>query len=312
MKMKLSLYFFLLLLFCFLALPQGAFAQTCTYNANTQQYTGTCASGTFTDLVFPNNSNSADATQFTDLRGVTIALGANCNPIFSGSTLTDNGTNFSFNANSINLTVNLEGGGTVVYTKNGNPQLSTLNGQLANCPGTCTLGAPAVLPVAFLSFAARPDGKSVQLDWATASETDNDFFEIQRSGDAVNWRTLEQIGGKGTTTEMSTYTYYDADPKGEILYYRLKQVDHDGSFTFSDVVTLALGKGPLQAFPNPTQGLVAITAQGSVSLHDLTGKVLQSQNLGPREGQLTFDLSDLPAGLYLLRAEGGTQKIVKH
>lgn len=310
--MKLSLYLFLFLLLCFLSAPNWALAQTCTYNVNTQQYTGTCADGTFTDLVFPNNSNSADATQFTDLRGVTITLGSNCNPIFSGSAITDSGTNFSFNASSINLAVDLEGGGTIVYTKNGEPSISSLNAQLANCPSTCTLGAPAVLPVAFLSFSARPNGKSVQLDWATASETDNDFFEIQRSGDAINWRSIEQINGTGTTTDRSTYTFYDADPEGAILYYRLKQVDYDGTFAFSDVVTVALGVGPLQAFPNPTHGIVTITSSGTVSLHDLTGKLLQSQNFGVRKGQFTFDLSEFPAGLYLLRAEGGTQKILKH
>ncbi|MEM9525654.1 MAG: T9SS type A sorting domain-containing protein [Bacteroidota bacterium] len=174
------------------------------------------------------------------------------------------------------------------------------------------INASFVLPVDFLSFAARPNGKSVQLDWATASETDNDFFEIQRSRDAINWQSLEQISGKGTTSDISTYTFYDADPEGTILYYRLKQVDYDGSFAFSDVVAVALGEAPLAAFPNPTNNIVTLTASGTVSLHDLTGRVLQTQNNGAQKGQLTFDLSDLPEGLYLLRAEDSTQKILKH
>ncbi|MEM9261324.1 MAG: T9SS type A sorting domain-containing protein, partial [Bacteroidota bacterium] len=174
------------------------------------------------------------------------------------------------------------------------------------------INASFVLPVDFLSFAARPDGKSVQLNWATATETDNDFFEIQRSRDAINWQALEQISGNGTTSDVSTYTFYDADPVGTVLYYRLKQVDHDGSFAFSDVIAVALGEAPLVAFPNPTHDVITLTTSGTVSLHDLTGRVLQTQNTGPQEGQLTFDLSDLPAGLYLLRSETITQKILKH
>ena len=101
----------------------------------------------------------------------------------------------------------------------------------------------SALPVEFLYFDAKSLGAQIELTWATATETNNDFFEIQRSTDGVMWEALERVKGFGTTLQQQDYIAYDNSPISGLAYYRLKQVDIDGTTDYSDVKQVALNGG---------------------------------------------------------------------
>ncbi|HSD64100.1 MAG TPA: choice-of-anchor B family protein, partial [Ignavibacteriaceae bacterium] len=111
------------------------------------------------------------------------------------------------------------------------------------------------VPVELSSFSYKIDGPYVELNWQTATETNNKGFEIQRTSDKVNWTNLIFINGQGTTTELHSYKYIDKSPLQGNSYYRLKQIDLDGSQKLYDPIEVALNS-PLefsleQNYPNP-------------------------------------------------------------
>lgn len=97
-------------------------------------------------------------------------------------------------------------------------------------------GFDNIVPVELISFTATFNGTSVDLNWITSTETNNAGFEIQRSSDGTNFETLSFIAGNGTTTETQVYTYSDISVDIGSYTYRLKQVDLNGSFSYSNEV----------------------------------------------------------------------------
>src|SRR5690606_10329097 len=114
-----------------------------------------------------------------------------------------------------------------------------------------TAAATCALPVEFILFEAIPDYEKVKLIW-TASETNNDFFSIERSTDAKTWEELEQVQGAGTTKERQRYITWDAHPYPGVSYYRIKQTDFDGAFEYSWIRRVDIqSKGIVNIYPNP-------------------------------------------------------------
>lgn len=169
-----------------------------------------------------------------------------------------------------------------------------------------------VLPVSFVAFTATSVGKLVQLDWKTSAETDNDFFEVQRSADAITWKNLGNVAGSGFAEATTTYRFTDAEASGNEVYYRLRQVDYDGTFTFSPIVRVVLERGEFSAFPNPTYGPLTIAGGGPVRITDLAGRTLLSTNGIGGDNATTLDLSGLRPGLYLVQTRDGLQKVLRH
>ena len=96
--------------------------------------------------------------------------------------------------------------------------------------------APEIpLPVEMLYFNAKIDGTDAILEWATASELNNDRFEVERSLDGINYEYIGEVEGNGTTDLQVVYQFIDIAPRQGLNYYRLKQVDYDGAFEYSDV-----------------------------------------------------------------------------
>jgi hypothetical protein len=157
------------------------------------------------------------------------------------------------------------------------------------------------LPVVLTSFGAtRQVGGAVQVSWATASEQRSHHFEVQRSIDGSNFIIVSQILALGNSTQAHTYAQLDQQAPTGIVYYRLRQVDVDGTAVFSPVVTLAAtATTTLSLYPNPAHGCLTVaTAAGQeVQVLDLTGRALQTSLL-PASGELRLD--GLPAGTYLL------------
>ncbi len=115
------------------------------------------------------------------------------------------------------------------------------------------------LPITLLSFDAMKQLNSVKLEWVTTSEINNDFFTIERSTDGRNFEKVDIIKGAGNSSELKAYSLYDHQPAEGVNYYRLKQTDFNGDFTFSEMVAVTISKSTaiVQAstvYPNPTNG----------------------------------------------------------
>lgn len=206
----------------------------------------------------------------------------------------------------------------------GNPVIflgETVKVTVRDLPGIIAVGSlAAFLPVEFTSFRAKVQGKAVVLEWQTAWEWDNDHFEVQHSRDGQDFAAIAQVKGQGTTVFLQNYQYRHTAPVSGIQYYRLRQVDFDGSFAFSDVVSVNFDqKLPLDFTftPNPARSQVelSLTQMPEQSLQVLLtnsrGQVqtLRFETLG---ANLQIDLpAQLPAGLYWLQVYDGREKVSK-
>ncbi len=184
------------------------------------------------------------------------------------------------------------------------------------------------LPVELTAFTATIKSTSladqVLLEWRTVGETNNLGFEVQRSLDKKNFARLGFIAGAGSTNIAQGYSYVDETAAVGTWFYRLKQIDRDGSFTFSEVKGIEVmppQKYELtQNFPNPfnprTEIAFHVRQEGVVELKvfDLLGREVRTLvNERMRAGihRVTFDGRDLPSGMYLYTIKAGNFHAVK-
>jgi photosystem II stability/assembly factor-like uncharacterized protein len=149
------------------------------------------------------------------------------------------------------------------------------------------------VPVELISFTADYINKSVNLKWMTASELNNYGFEIQRAFGDNFWEVINFVSGKGTTLEANVYCFNDKTYQQGIVRYRLKQIDYNGSFTFSKVIQLDIGlprKFSLkQNFPNPfnpsTTISYALPFESNVRLeiYDIIGSLIKSYEINAQQ-----------------------------
>lgn len=135
----------------------------------------------------------------------------------------------------------------------------------------------APLPIELVSFTAIANGKTVDTEWVTASEKNNDYFVVESSTDAERWTEVMYVKGKGTVTTTSHYTAIDTNPLVGKSYYRLKQVDFDGKYSYSRIVQVELLDLGVVLYPNPVKGdvvhlnLVGVETADGVSVHSMQG-----------------------------------------
>lgn len=175
---------------------------------------------------------------------------------------------------------------------------------------------PTGLPIVLLGFDAQARDHDVHLTWATASEERNAYFIVERSADGELFDTLVTVTGAGDSQSTRDYEAIDPNPLPGTSYYRLRQVDHDGSATTYDIVPVypeALVWQPL-IVPNPASG-DAFQVQGpfeehAVTIRDLTGTIVHS---APRAGRPVFHPT-LSKGIYLVHLTppgGGAEQVVR-
>jgi len=171
------------------------------------------------------------------------------------------------------------------------------------------------LPVTLINFQATSEGKTTLLSWSTTEETGSDRFEIQRSLDGKNWKTLGLVKSSGESKTRKDYSFADPQPQAGHNLFRLKMIDLDGSFTLSGIRSIRHeDAAPLAVFPNPVTDRLWVQNPEDVKqleLHNATGlKVWQGRHV-PANG---IDISRLPGGIYTLsviRKDGniGTSKV---
>jgi hypothetical protein len=161
----------------------------------------------------------------------------------------------------------------------------------------------ATLPVNFLYFKAAPlDDHEVKLSWATAQESNNDYFEVQRSKDGIVFTTLGKVTGSGNSSVATQYNYTDRGSFSGKYFYRLKQVDKDGDARYSLTLTVQFDAGSLLTLaPNPVQEYCDVSGVGiqQISLLDQAGKILHSQKAIGNTNRVY--MTHLSAGIYCVR-----------
>lgn len=167
------------------------------------------------------------------------------------------------------------------------------------------------LPVELIDFKASlfKDDKA-RLEWSTASETNNDYFEIERSSNGIDFRSLGKVSGNGTTTLASNYEYLDQSPPAGTQYYRLKQVDFDGQFSYSDIksVNLSLLNNQISLFPNPGNEYVFIQSKSNIKMirvYNTLGVDCTPETTihFSTSNSLQLDITELESGLFFIEIE---------
>ncbi|MEM6696938.1 MAG: SdrD B-like domain-containing protein, partial [Bacteroidota bacterium] len=175
------------------------------------------------------------------------------------------------------------------------------------------------LPVELIAFKATPDVDHIDLTWITASEIDNDYFDLERSEDGKSFKAITQLDGQGTTLEQVTYAYEDATVQPNVLYYyRLKQVDFDGTSEYSEIVTAQINgekEGGMELYPNPvgvgsTLNVRFFTEEFTAELYimDIQGRIIRTIKrdiVNTGWNIIEIEVADLAAGTYLIADRSG-------
>jgi hypothetical protein len=188
-----------------------------------------------------------------------------------------------------------------------------------------TTSCNIALPVDFIYFRANSQLKAIHLQWATAREVNNNYFSIERSEDGVHFYEIGQVPGKGNFTGVSTYSSLDNNPLYGTAYYRIKQVDYDSKFAYTNVVAVAYSPEEMlmSIFPNPVQEQQALQVKiftpvggnATLRIYNMLGDEKYNRQYSLTKGTQTLELNmaGYAAGLYVVHLQIGsfskTQKI---
>ena len=173
---------------------------------------------------------------------------------------------------------------------------------------TCPTGGP--LPVEFLNVTATQKGGGVAINWSTASENDNKYFDVEKSIDGVNFTAINSVTGAGNSSTVKNYNSFDAKPAAGVNYYRIKQVDTDGRFKYSIVVKvkITVDKTGISVLTNPFVNNITVDFLSNtnqivqVRLSDVSGKIIATEkwNISKGNTRVQFDnVNSIQRGMYI-------------
>ena len=210
---------------------------------------------------------------------------------------------------------------------------ATFESSTVNCSRTSSYVAPSksfceeiILPVTLVRLHGECNGKRALISWTTASEHNNDYFVVERSDDAVNFVEVGRVAGAGNSIEMLSYNYADYSIRTGENYYRLTQVDYDGTRTTSEIIevycsgNVPLGDPDVYVYPNPFRDelTVHLVNFGDVAAHiqvyDMLGRMLFERTADDTE--VVLQLGALPDAAYTVRVSTAdfvvNKKVVKN
>jgi hypothetical protein len=178
-------------------------------------------------------------------------------------------------------------------------------------------------PVEWVYFDAQLSGPDAALSWATASELNSDYFEIERSADGRNFAARGRVEAAGVSNEILTYQFQDAGAARAAagsIFYRLRQVDVDGQFAYSSTVELKLGSGgtgdlTISVFPNPATSEARIRLSGAgqpvaVQALNIRGQLVWSGQAEPDQ-ELAVPVDGWDPGVYIFQTASGVRRVFK-
>lgn len=253
-----------------------------------------------------------DLTGFTITRSGSAQIVVNMGPFnitWTGTPWNVNGSaTITFNSSVGSVVVSNTGAGTAIDP-------SQLN-------ATASLTA-AILPIELARFSATVKGNgasnlSVVLSFATATERNNAWFLIERSADGRVFTEIGKVKGAGNASTLQQYEFTDLRPLQGTSYYRLKQVDFDGQFSYSDLRSVVIGRAnALTVSPSPAKDAVRVqlenrlTADATWQVLDFAGRIVLSGNIAAENNTVDMNVSTLMSGNYVLRIVGTEQNVTK-
>jgi hypothetical protein len=203
----------------------------------------------------------------------------------------------------IKFVFNLKGKGDTTSPKSGNQFIYIDNFSVT------TTGA---LPVELLNFNAELEKDNVYLSWTTASEIANEYFTIERQ-EGSEWVEVGRVSGAGYSNDVLTYNFIDEHITEGIYYYRLKQTDFDGQYSYSDIVLINYKpEYEFTVFPNPVLGTIYLTMPAdmdvTIKITNIIGQTVYKELMSPDNNIITIDGLDLANGYYHIIADYSTTK----
>jgi mannan endo-1,4-beta-mannosidase len=183
----------------------------------------------------------------------------------------------------------------------------------------CNLSDISSLPVTFFSFTAENEETDVLLKWQTVSEIGNHHFELEQSKDGKIFNYINEIPGALNSKSLVSYQYPDKNPLNGISYYRLKQVDLNGAYTYSNAVSISReASSTLSIFPNPGFGKYKLRSNDlqdgnfDIKLYNSSGTLIFSCSKTFRKSfvEQEIDISQFPSGIYLLEIYSDNERII--
>ena len=181
-----------------------------------------------------------------------------------------------------------------------------------------TVGENSSLPVTLVNFWARSHPSSVELAWTTATESNSDYFVVERSPNGSNFEAIATVGAAGLSYATRDYTFTDERPLPGKNYYRLRQVDYDGQFSYSPVVTATFGKSHyMRLAPLPAVETLNIQLEtpakddGIWQVYDMNGRLILNGQILAETTEQPIHISERPEGAYVLRLTVGQEVMVE-
>ena len=176
------------------------------------------------------------------------------------------------------------------------------------------------LPIELIKFEVEAKANTAQLNWQTASEINNDYFTIERSTDKVNWSIISKINGSGNSNDLVAYFYQDNIMQYGLYYYRLKQTDFDGKYSYSQIRSIEITVNNSQdvtLYPNPFEQHIFIEGNmdelSEIKVYNALGqelKSIRSKNIG--DNKILIDFSSINSGVYFIRTKSSFKKVFKN
>ena len=337
----------------FLLFSTGLLASDCdcviTKDAHGVTYGSGCRDKTdICSLTVGEGVGIVDLSAFTDLRDVTVTVLSGAHPEFLVTTLVNAGTVIDLDVlgevAQLDASIRIVEDGKLLQVVDDDGELALLSGQLLDL-GLCldidlgfslfgglinldlndanVLACTFVkivndkaMPVTLTDWSATPaPGGGVALRWRTATESDNAYFRLLHGTDGVHFLEVARLNGRGSTDRAADYAYRHADPSAGVNYYRLEQVDLDGTVHHLGIRTVAREEtDAVTPAPNPVAAGGILRLYGSdgtwntVSLFDGAGRLRASLPV-PSDGRLRLP-ADLAPGMYVLRCGKAVHRLV--
>ncbi len=182
--------------------------------------------------------------------------------------------------------------------------------------GLYVFSVNSILPVELKEFTATKNGKQTELNWITAFERNNEEFEVQRSTDKENYTVITTVRGQGNSEGDVFYKAFDDSPVAGVNYYRLKQIDTDGKFEYSDVKSVEFSPEiSVNIYPSLVQNGEQITFEikgisntdFTFSVTDIAGKLIEKGTVSRFSDSYVFSTTDLSSGVYIVDLSDKTQ-----
>lgn len=205
------------------------------------------------------------------------------------------------------------GGSVVASITNLTPGQTVIMGVDGNAGANCSYSISATntqpLPIKMVAFDVFKRNNTVELKWSTATEKNNSYFTLERSTNAIDFYSIGTIGGANNSNSLTNYSFIDKNPNLGVAYYRVKQTDYDGSYTYSQSRAIDFTKKAepsLEIIPNPSDNdnttvlnLINMSEETTeISVCDLTGKLVFTAN-GFYGSSVV--LPQLEKGIYLVK-----------